>query len=685
MSSVQCWSFGAFRLDASTTCLWRDEQLLPLPPKPLAVLAYLVAHAGLVVTKDELLEAVWPETMVSEGVLKTCLAQIRRVLGETAQASQYIATVHRRGYRFIAPVTALVSPPMATVESALPSRSPAVLPSRLLFVEREQELAQLQQHWTRTLQGQRQVVFVTGEAGIGKTTLVDAFIEQLGLTEAVWCGHGQCIEHYGVGEAYLPLLEALGHLGRGPDGADLVDILRQQAPSWLVQLPALVSAEDYETLQRRNSGSTRERMPRELAEVIETLTARRPLVLVLEDLHWSDYATIEWLTLVARQRGPARLLVLGTYRPADAVMRGHPVHTVTQELKRQGAGSELVLGYLSANGVAAYLAHRLGEVAIPAALIRFLHQRTVGNPFFLVTVVEELIRQELLEPQGTGWILRGDLDAVALGVPQSVRQLIEQQAAQETLAKQATLEAASVVGVEFAAAAVAAAVEQTSEEVEACCDRLARQGQFVRQMDTVDWPDGTVTARYRFLHSLYPEVLYTRVPVSRRVRWHRQIGTRLEVGYEPQARECAAELAVHFVHGRDPERAARYLRYAGGQAGGRRAHQEALVHLTKGLELLATLPATLARAQQELDLQIALGPALMAARGWAAPEVEQTYGRARALCTQLGETSQLFPTLWGLWRFYQSRGVLPTARDLGEQLMRLAERTADPIPLLEAR
>ena len=105
MSAAHGWSFGAFRLDATPACLWREEQLLPLPPKPLAVLAYLVARAGQVVTKDELLEAVWPETMVSEGVLKTCLAQIRRVLGETAQAPQYIATVHRRGYRFLTPVT----------------------------------------------------------------------------------------------------------------------------------------------------------------------------------------------------------------------------------------------------------------------------------------------------------------------------------------------------------------------------------------------------------------------------------------------------------------------------------------------------------------------------------------------------------------------------------------------------
>jgi DNA-binding winged helix-turn-helix (wHTH) protein len=132
MAAVQYWSFGAFRLDASTACLWRDEQLLPLTPKPLAVLAYLVARAGQVVTKDELLEAVWPETVVSEGVLKTCLAQIRRVLGETAQAPQYIATVHRRGYRFMTPVTVqeLPAPTSETAEPCMAAPTMLTPPAR---------------------------------------------------------------------------------------------------------------------------------------------------------------------------------------------------------------------------------------------------------------------------------------------------------------------------------------------------------------------------------------------------------------------------------------------------------------------------------------------------------------------------------------------------------------------------
>jgi predicted ATPase len=425
-------------------------------------------------------------------------------------------------------------------------------------------------------------------------------------------------------------------------------------------------------------------MLRELAEAVETLTLERPLVLVVEDLHWSDLASLDWLAFVARRRAAARLLVLGTYRPADAVMRAHPVHTVAQELQRQERCTDLVLNYLSEVGVVAYLAQRFDTLEFPEGLAWVLHRHTNGNPFFLVTVVQELMRQGILVQQGTGWTLRGDLDAVASCVPDSIRHLIEHQLAHVSTEEQDILAVASAAGVEFSAAAVAAGIEQDTEHVETRCDALARRGQFLVARGIEEWPDGTVVTRYRFSHDLYHEVLYDRVPASRRVRWHRQIGARLEAGYGARAREMAVELAMHFQRGRDIPRAVQHLQYAGEQALRRSAHQAARQHLTQALDLLATLPASPARAQQEIELQIALGPALMAARGWAAPEVEQTYARARALCTQLGETPQLFPTLWGLWRFYQSRGVLPTARDLGAQLMRLAERTADPLRRLEA-
>ena len=446
MPSALHWRFASFRLDPTTTCLWRDDQLVPLPPKSFAVLAYLVAHAGEVVTKETLLEAVWTGMVVSEGALKTCMSHIRHALGETGQALQYIATVHRRGYRFVAPVT---------VEAAPAPPPQAWLGPPVLCLAREAELGQLAQCWEQARQGTRQVVFITGEAGIGKTTLVDAFVAQTEATAPCWSARGQCLEQYEAGEAYLPLLEALGHLGRGPDGTYLLGLLRQQAPSWLAQLPGFLSDAADDALQHRSGGTTRERMLRELTEVIETLAREQPLVLVLEDLHWSDHATLDWLAFVAHRRVAARLLVLGTYRPVEAVIRGHPVRTVSQELQRHGQATELLLGSLPEAGVEAYLAQRFGATPWPDGFVRILHRCTNGNPFFLVTVLDDLVRRGMLEQRATGWALRGEVEAVAIGVPESVQQLIEHQLAQVSLEEQELLVAASVVGTSFTAAAVA--------------------------------------------------------------------------------------------------------------------------------------------------------------------------------------------------------------------------------------
>jgi predicted ATPase len=400
-------------------------------------------------------------------------------------------------------------------------------------------------------------------------------------------------------------------------------------------------------------------------------------MLVLEDLHWSDYATLDWLALVARHRTAARLLVLGTYRPTDAIARAHPVRLLAQELQRHGQCLELLLPYLPEAGVAAYLAQRFDAARFPAGLARMLHQRTNGNPFFLVTMVEELVRQSRLLPRAAGWALQGDLDALAVGVPESVRQLIDAQLVQAGPQEQEILAAASVAGREFAAVAVAAGLEQAPEDLEAYCDALARRGQFIQPQGNAEWPDGTVATRYRFIHDLYHEVLYERVPASRRVRWHRQIGTRLEVGYGSRAREMAAELAMHFERGRDYPRAVVYLQHAADNALRRYANPEAISHLNKALALLATFPKTPERGQQELDLLTALGPALVAVQGYGALEVEHTYTRARELCQQLGDNLRLSQVLWGLLTCYLVRAQHQTARELGEQLLTLAQRQQD--------
>ena len=437
---------------------------------------------------------------------------------------------------------------------------------------------------------------IAGEAGIGKTALVETFVAQVAATEDVWVGHGQCLDHYGAGEAYLPLLEALGRLCRGPAGERLVALLRQYAPSWLVQMPGLLAPPQWETFQRTAGGATQPRMLRELTEALDALTTERPLVLVLEDLHWSDVATLAWLTYVARRPDPARLLLLGTYRPVDAIVRAHPIRTVMTDLTQHQQGVELPLDYLSAGEVAAYCARRWQRQSLPPALAHALHQRTRGHPLFLVTIVDEMRRQGLLHGETAAGDVSTAVRTIRRAVPESLRQSIAQQLLQVGPDDQSLLEAASIAGRAFSAAALAAVVPQSTEDIEARLAVLAHHGQFIAAGGLVAWPDGTVAAGYSFRHDLYQDILYDRIPPGRQRRWHLQIGARKEPGYGARAREVAAELAVHFEQGRDMGRALRYLQHAADNALRRSAHTDAIAHLTRALALLAALPETPERA-----------------------------------------------------------------------------------------
>ena len=568
--------FEPFCLDVGNERLWRAQEALHLTHKAFAVLRYLAEHAGQLVTKDELLEVVWSQTHVSEAALAVCIREIRQAVGDHPRTPRFIETVHGRGYRFMAAVT---------VADRLPAFPPPPVPPSPppLLVGREAECAQMQQWWAKAVQGERQVGFVTGEAGIGKTTLVAAFIARVGGDGALGIGHGQCIEQYGAGDAYLPVLEALARLCRGPEGQHFLALLSQYAPSWLVQMPTLLSAAELEALQQRGRGATQARMLRELTEALEALTAERPLILVLEDLQWSDYATLEWLAFMARRREKAGLLVIGTYRPMDVLVRAHPLRTVVQELQRHGQCAELPLASLTAAGVAAYLAARYAGRPLPEGLARLIQRRTGGNPLFMVSVVDAMARQGVLQEDAAGWAAPEGLEAVAVGLPESLRHLIEQQLGQVSPEDRRVLEAASVAGVEFSAAAVAAGVNSEAIDVEDRCAALARREQFLQARGTAVWPDGTVAARYGFIHAVYQEGVYERVPAGRRVWLHQRIGARQEAGYGAQAREIAAELAVHFERGRDPRRAVQYLWQAGRNALQRSAHREAISPLDQGV------------------------------------------------------------------------------------------------------
>ncbi len=699
--------FGPFRLTRTPLRLWRGRREVRLQPRQLAVLRYLVEHADAVVSREELLQAVWKGTVVTSAALQVCVRAIRAALGDEVETPRYIATVGREGYRFIGQVVSSQQEENQKSKVGFLSPTPNTQHLAPNLVGRDAELAQLHMLLGKALRGERQLVFVAGEAGIGKTTLVDAFLSGIrdwGLgvgreekkegkrsypsgpkfqrpisnsqlpTPSLWIGRGQCLEHYGEGEAYLPILEAVGQLCQGPAGADFLAALRRYAPTWLLHLPSVVAPEEREIIQRQGAGATQGQMLREIAEALEAVSAERGMVLVLEDLHVSDPSTVELLAYLAQRRVRARLLLLGTYRSVEVVVSDHPLRGRVHELVARGYGQSLALELLTEMEVEAFLRRRLDTIVLPATLASQIWQRTDGNPLFVVSTVEYLLQQGRLIAEKGQWRLEGDL--ASSGVPETLQHLIAKQLDGLSREQHQILEVASVAGATFTTASVAAGAQTTLEDVDDVCEGLARRGQFIAERGLAEWPDGTVSGQYGFRHALYQDVLYQGLGAGRRVRVHLAIGNREEAGYRTRASERAAELARHFTQGRDLPRAVQYLLQAGQNALRLSAHVEALSRFTQGLALLTAQPETPERMQQEVGLQIGVGVAQMATKGFAAPEVEHAFVRAHTLCQQIGDTPDLFHVLIGLWAFYFTRGELPTAKPLAERLLRLAH-TAD--------
>jgi DNA-binding winged helix-turn-helix (wHTH) protein/predicted ATPase len=686
------------QVDVTNQCLWRGNRRIDLRPKDYAVLRYLTERSGQLVTKTALLDAVWPGIVVTEAVLKTGITRLRQALGDDAKTPRYIETVHRLGYRLIAPLPTTQPVPSSKFQVPLPpstsdsgrvefsSSQPETwnLKPETPLVGREHELAQLHDWLATAFQGERRLVFIPGEAGIGKTTLVDAFFAQVASDANLWAARGQCVEHYGTGEAYLPVLEAFERLCGAAATDGPLSVLRQHAPLWLMQMPGLIDPAERLVLQRQTAGATRERMVREFARVLEVLTAEKGLVLWIDDLQWSDVSTLTLFDFLARRRESARLLLLGTYRPADILGGEHPLGRLKRELQLHDLCHELTLTLLTEAAVEEYLRRRFGDdiQAIGRELAQLVYQRTEGNPLFMVNVVNDLLAREVIAQHHGQWELHRQRGRGA--TPASIRQFIEHQVERLSGAEQEILAAASVGGMEFSAAAVAAGLAADIQEVEQRCAALARREQFLQASGTEEWADGVVASRYRFPHALHQEVIYARLTAARRVHLHHRIGMRKEQGYGARAGEIAAELALHFEQGQDYPRAVRYLQETAQTALRRRAPREAIAQLTRALALLATLPDSLERAQRELSLRITLGVPLLMTRGYAAPEVEQTYTRARELCQQLGARPQLFPALHGLWVFHEVRADLPIARALGEEMLALAHSEQSPALLLQA-
>ena len=674
--SAQRLQFGEFELDEGNALLTRAGAPIALPPKAFALLCVLARQPGKLADKNALLDAVWGHRFVSESVLKSTVSQVRAALADDAGEPRFIETVSRRGYRFIGglgvPHTDAASPasaarvaardPVMVVEPELASASP--------MIGRADALARLRAGWQRALAGQRQLFWIAGEAGIGKTTLIDRLAAEIG---AEFVLQGQCVEQFGAGEPYLPIFDALKLLCQRDPG--VVGMMRKAAPTWLIQMPWLVAEQDRAALQLELAGAGQERMVRELIELGDVYSQHTPLLLVTEDLHWADDATLRLMEHFARRRPQCRLMWVASFRLTQVIAEEHPLKALRQELQLHRLSEEILLDPFSEQEVEEYVRARVPDTHIPEEAVRRLHAHTDGLPLFVANVLDGLlVREADGKLRKGGWLETGE---GTLPVPENLVGAIEKQLTKLPADVRGMLEAASVCGMEFGATLVARMLEQDAAEVAEFCDDLVRRRFWLADAGLVDLPDGSVDARYAFRHALYKHVFYQRMPGARRVGYHRFVaraGARKERG---AGAPTPAELASHFELGHELMPAVANYVEATKSALNSFAPREALDLTAHALTLLPRCPDGPERVELELALLAHRGLAAAHLLGVSSPESVAAFNRVREICDGLPQTPARALLLNGLgWGFY-TRGEYADAIKMSERVHALAEETAN--------
>jgi predicted ATPase len=483
----------------------------------------------------------------------------------------------------------------------------------------------------------------------------------------------------------LPFLEALDTLLQGEGGAAAAQAMKLLAPTWYVQLaPLAAEGPSLEHVLAQARESSQERRKRELGVFLQEVSRGRPLVVFLDDVHWADPSSVDLLAYLGSRCPEWRLLIVLTYRPADLLRGKHPFGPVKLELQGRGVCREVALPFLSRDDLAHYLALAFAGHQFPEDFAAALHARTEGNPLFMVDLLRYLRDHGAIVPDHGAWALARAVPDLQRELPESVRSMIQRKVDELSTADRRLLMAASVQGPEFDSAVVAQVLGQEADEVEERLDVLERAHALVRPLREQTFPDGALTLRYAFVHVLYQNALYASLQPTRKATWSAAAAEALLGHYGEKSPAVAAEVALLFEAARQPAQAVEHFLMAARNAGRAFAHQEAAGLARRGLAQLEKLPDTPERADQELALLHALGVSLIAIQGFASPDVEQTYVRARELCLRAEDTSALFPVLYGLWNVCLLRCELSRCRDLATQMFGLAQAQPGQVLLLQA-
>jgi TOMM system kinase/cyclase fusion protein len=536
------------------------------------------------------------------------------------------------------------------------------------LVGREQELGLLRERWAQVKDGMGQVVLLSGEAGIGKSRLVQVLAEEVAAESQAWLTLCQC-SPYHQHSALYPVIDLLERVVLQWEREESPQQKLDKVEGFLVQygLPLAETVPLFAALLSLPLSSRyapltispeqqKQRTLHALLTILLRRAAQQSVLFVMEDLHWVDPSTLEFLSLLVDQGPTARILALLTYRPdfnPPWSGRSHLTQVTLTRLPRRQAAE-----------LTGRVAH--GK-ALPPAVVAQVVAKTDGVPLFVEELTKMVLESGLLEERDDRYELTGSLPPLAIPstLHDSLMARLDRLAAVKALAQ-----LGATLGREFAYELLHAVAPWDEDTVHQGLHRLV-EAEFLYQQGV------SPQATYTFKHALIQEAAYQSLLKSTRQQYHQRIAQVLEARFPEVCTSQPELVAQHYTAAGCAEQAIAYWQRAGQQASDRSAHVEAISHVTAGLELLKTLPETPAHTQQALTLYITLGAALLVAKGHAAPEVEHAYTQARALCQQVGETPQLVPVLFGLWRFYVVRLQLHTARELGETLLHLAQRTDD--------
>jgi class 3 adenylate cyclase/predicted ATPase len=536
------------------------------------------------------------------------------------------------------------------------------------LVGREQEVALLRERWAQVKDGLGQVVLLSGEAGIGKSRLVQVLKEQVAAEPQAWLTPCQC-SPYHQNTALYPWIDLLERVALCFEREESSQQKLSKLEGFLVQygLPLAEAVPLFASLLSLpltaayapltlSPEQQKQKTLQALLMVLLRIAAQQPVLFVMEDLHWVDPSTLELLSLLVDQGPTARILALLTCRPDFSPPWTGRAHLTQVTLPR--------LPHRQAAEMAGRVAH--GKT-LPAEVLEQVVARTDGVPLFVEELTKMVLESELLQEQEDRYELTGPLPPLAIPTTlhDSLMARLDRLATVKALAQ-----LGATLGREFAYALLQAVAPWDEATLQRGLHQLVA-AEFLYQQGLP--PEAT----YRFKHALIQDTAYQSLLRSTRQQYHQRIAQVLEARF-PESCETQPELlAHHYTEAGLAEQAIGYWQRAGQQASDRSANVEAISHFTTGIELLKTLPETPEHTQQALTFYIGLGAALQIVKGNAAPEVEHTYIQACALCQQVGETPQLVPVLLGLYRFYLVQSQFHTARELGETLLRLAHHAED--------